>query len=392
MTDEPRRSPDPGPAPEAPPATTDPGAAPPVGRPRGPTGGPPPAQEPPPRRRRGARWGRLLLLAVLLAGLAGALWVRRQLEPVASEARAIEFEVRPGWGAARVAAELEQAGLIHDDRVFRLYLRWRELDRSIGEGLYDLDPSLPAARIAERLAAGGRPRTNRVVIPEGWRLHDVAARLAAAGFGSEEELLALAIAPGELRPRWAPDGATLEGYLFPASYDLPVRMDAEAALGVMLDRFEAELTPEIVDAVAAAGLTVHEWVTLASVVQAEAGGSEEMPVIAGVFRNRLDLGMALQSDPTVAYGLGKALPELSAVAGDLQRDHPWNTYTRPGLPQGPIANPGREALRAVLEPVRQSADGRRYLYFLHGHDGGEIVFRPNASLREHNRDVRRFLR
>lgn len=351
----------------------------------------PPAPEPR-RRGRGRRILLSLLLAVLLAGLAGALWLQRQLAPVQSQPVAVEFEVLPGWGARRVAAELERAGLVRDDRVFSLYLRWQELDRSIGEGLYDLDPSLSAAELAERLAAGGRPRTVRVVVPEGVRLHEVAGRLAAAGFGDEEAIRALAIAPGDLRPAFAPADASLEGYLFPASYDLPVSLDARSALGEMIERFREELVPEVEAALAEADLTVHEWVTLASVVQAEAGSVEEMPVIAGVFRNRLDLGMPLQSDPTVAYGLGKPLPELSAVDGDLRRDHRWNTYTRPGLPAGPIGNPGTEALRAVLEPTRRNEAGREYLYFLHGMEDGEPVFRPNVSLAAHNRDVARFLR
>src|SRR5690606_9690221 len=140
------------------------------------------------------------------------------------------------------------------------------------------------------------------------------------------------------------------------------------------------------------GLTVHSWVTLASMVQAEAASVEEMGIIAGVFANRLQLGMPLQSDPTVAYGLGKALPELSAVAGDLRIDTPWNTYTRDGVPLGPIGNPGSEALRAVLEPERYAEDGALYLYFLHGTKDGEPVFRPNTNLPAHNRDVEAFLR
>jgi UPF0755 protein len=117
-----------------------------------------------------------------------------------------------------------------------------------------------------------------------------------------------------------------------------------------------------------------------------------MPLIAGVFLNRLELGMALQSDPTVAYGLGKRLPELSASAGDLRRDHEWNTYTRPGLPSGPISNPGRAALHSLFAPVRTDDQGREYLYFLHGTSEGEPIFRLNTGLEGHNRDVFRYLR
>ena len=134
---------------------------------------------------------------------------------------------------------------------------------------------------------------------------------------------------------------------------------------------------------------MHDWGPLASMVQAEAGGDDEMAVIAGVFLNRLDLGMALQSDPTVAYGLGKALPELDFPGGDFAVDHGWNTYTRSGLPTGPIGNPGAAALAAVLTPQRRDADGRAWLYFLHGRDGN---FYPNLDYTSHLQAVERHLR
>ena len=124
-------------------------------------------------------------------------------------------------------------------------------------------------------------------------------------------------------------------------------------------------------------------------VQAEAGGDDEMAIIAGVFLNRLDLGMGLQSDPTVAYGLGKSLPELDFPAGDFDVDHAWNTYTRTGLPTGPIGNPGAAALAAVLAPQRRDDEGRAWLYFLHGRDGG---FHPNLDYASHLLDVARHLR
>ena len=137
-------------------------------------------------------------------------------------------------------------------------------------------------------------------------------------------------------------------------------------------------------------LSLHEWVILASIVQAEAGNDEEMPIIAGVFFNRLEQGMRLQSDPTVAYGLNKAMTELDASAGDFTEiaDHPWNTYTRTGLPKGPISNPGSAALQAVLNPKRQNEAGKDYFYFLHSRDGD---FYPNINHADHQRDARLYL-
>ncbi|HRP46599.1 MAG TPA: endolytic transglycosylase MltG [Trueperaceae bacterium] len=344
------------------------------------------------RPKRRGRALALALLLVLVLVVTGWVVVRFALSPVSATPRQVEFEVLPGWGGARVAGALHDAGLVRSGFAFELLLRFTDLDRRVGEGLYDLSPSMSSRELANALAAGGRPRTVRIVVPEGWRATAVVARLAANGLGEEPELAALVRSPGELAPPGLAKDDTLEGYLFPASYDLPVHSTASEALGAMVARFEAEVTGPVVDALAQSGLSVHDWVTLASMVQAEAASVEEMPIIAGVFLNRLDDGMLLQSDPTVAYGLGKALPDLSAVAGDLRKDTPWNTYTRPGLPAGPIGNPGQEALLAVLSPERLTDAGVPYLYFLHGSEGGVPVFRPNTNLPAHNRDVQRFLR
>ncbi len=344
---------------------------------------------------RPGRRRRLLGVAVAvlaIAALAGGLWVRDQLAAPATRGAEVGFEVEPGWAGARVALELERAGLVKNARVFRYYLQVTGLDRSVGEGLYDLAPTMPAPEIAEALAEGGRPRTVRVVVPEGFRLREVVARLAAAGFGDADALDALTSDPTALGIPFAPEDATAEGYLFPASYDWPVDTTANQALTAMTDRFLDELTEGVRAQLDAAGFRVHEWVTLASMVQAEAADATEMGVIAGVFRNRLDIGMPLQSDPTVAYGLGKRLPELDRSAGDFANDHPWNTYTRPGLPLGPIGNPGHDALHAVLEPERRSPSGALWLYFLHGRDGDDAVFRVNTTLDAHTRDVLRYLR
>lgn len=343
----------------------------------------------PPRWRR-ARPRVLTALAVLLVLIAGVLAVLYELTPPSATPQQVTFEVKPGWGGKEVAAALAEHGLVRNARIFELYLRARKLDRSIGEGIYDLSPSMSAPQVAAALKKGGRPRTVQVVIPEGWRADRIAQRLAEAGLGDAAAYRSLIDHPGDLRPSFLPTGEGLEGFLFPASYDVPVKSTPKEALQLMLQRFEDELTPGINDRLRARGLSVHGWVTLASMVQAEAASTGEMPIIAGVFLNRLDLGMPLQSDPTVAYGLHKALPDLKAE--DLQKATPWNTYTRAGLPEGPIDSPGDAALRAVLDPVRTDANGQRYLYFLHAELNGKTVFRPNTNLQAHNQDVERYLK
>ena len=352
------------------------------------------AQQPGGERRASGRRsftrGLILTLLLGLAALAGlVVW---GLMPVSDTSQLVEFEVMPGWGASRVAEELENADLVRSGELFSAYLRVRGLDRSIGEGLYDLDRASPAPQLAETLVAGGRPRVAEVLLPEGVRASELAQRLEEAGLHPAAEYQSLIDQPGELGPDHLPEGAGLEGYLFPASYEIPFNEPPQETLERMLERFEQELTEAVRLELERREMSVHEWVTIASIVQSEAGGSEEMPIIAGVFLNRLDRGMALQSDPTVAYGLGKSMQELDPLAGDMGKDHPWNTYTRPGLPQGPISNPGHDALQSVLAPVRTDAHGEDYLYFIHGFDGGDIVFRPNIDLESHNEDVAQYLR
>ena len=348
---------------------------------------------PKPKRSALPRWVRGLLLGalVVVSLLAlGGFWLEQQLKPVAETGAVLDsaqaFEVKPGWGAAQVAGSLENAGLVRNARVFSLYLQLKKLDRSVGEGLYTLSPSLGVAQLAQRLARGGRPRTVSVVIPEGFRSGQVVRRLKTE-LGID--ISPLVKKPGDLRPAFVPAEVGLEGYLFPARYDFPVGTTPREAVTQMLRRFDRELTPAVQKNLKTLGLSVHEWVTLASMVQAEAGNYTEMPIIAGVFLNRLDRGMLLQSDPTVAYGLGKPLPKLDAVAGDLKRDTPWNTYTRTGLPPTPIGNPGARALSVIFQAQRTDAAGELYLYFLHAPGG---AFRPNLTLEGHNRDVATYLR
>lgn len=343
----------------------------------------------PPQRSALPLWLRGVLGAVLILALLAFFllsWFRQALEPVSETGAPQEFEVEPGWGAAQVSSALEQAGLVRNARVFSLYLQLENLDRDLGEGLYALSPSLSAPELAQRLAGGGRPRTRPVTLPEGFRAAQVVARLRS-DLGID--IAPLVKQPGRLKPQYVPQGRGLEGYLFPARYDIPLGSTPEGVLSLMLQRFERELTPQVRRELQTLGLSVYDWVTLASMVQAEAGSYEEMPIIAGVFLNRLELGMRLQSDPTVAYGLGKRLPELDALAGDIDRDTPWNTYTRAGLPRTPIGNPGGHALSVIFQAQRTDAEGQPYLYFLHGNDG---IFRPNLTLENHNRDVETYLR
>ena len=337
--------------------------------------------------------GKFFLLALLLFSTAITIGLIHLLSPVNPNSTAVvHFEVLKGWGALDTSKHLEDQGLIRNGTLFSLMLRVKNLDTRIGEGLYELNQGMSAHQTSVRLIAGGQPRTTKVLLPEGLRDNQVAQTLAVSGFGSETGFRSLISKPGLLRLTYIPEDLSLEGFLFPASYEIPTESTPEEVLTILLNRFDQEITPDIITLLSQRNLSIIEWVILASLVQAEAGGDDEMTIIAGVFLNRLDQGIPLQSDPTVAYGLGKPLTELDITSGDFDQDHEWNTYMRSGLPLGPISNPGQMALHSVLSPQRVNPDGASYLYFLHGFDGDERVFRPNVSLADHNRDRNRFIK
>ncbi|AEB11352.1 endolytic transglycosylase MltG [Marinithermus hydrothermalis] len=335
--------------------------------------------QPPPRGRR--LWVAGLAAAVFLLGLGALGYGYFLLGPTGVTA---VVRIPRGAGAYQVAEVLEAAGLVRDATAFALYARATGKAGALRSGVYRLE-GRGVPQLLEDLSGRQAPLAARLTFPEGWRAVEYAARLEANGFDGRAYLERVRDPPAELTPEYV-EGPTLEGYLFPATYTIPLDATPEEILRMMLERFEQELTPERRARLAELGLSVHAWVTLASIVQAEAGSVEEMPYIAGVFLNRLDAGLPLQSDPTVAYALGKRLPELDRFAGDFEVDSPYNTYKRVGLPPGPINNPGRAALEAVLNAKRFSPAGKPYLFFFHAR--GELYL--NEDFGGHLRDLNRY--
>ncbi len=298
-----------------------------------------------------------------------------------------EIRIPKGSGAAAVGRLLEQAGLVRSGYLFALYLRFSGQDKELKPGYYKLEGKGLRA-IALAITDESRPLTVRITFPEGWRAVDMAQRLSENNLDGPRFLELVNNPPPELRPAEA-RGPTLEGYLFPATYEFPLDSAAEDIIRAMTRRMAQEFTPSAQNRLKTLGLSgIHDWITLASIVQAEAANSSEKPVIAGIFLNRLEIGMPLQADPTVAYGLGKRLPELNRNAGDFEKDTPYNSYTRRGLPPGAIGNPGAEALRAVLNPTRTNEKGQKYLYFLHAQ--GRLFL--NVDFQGHLRDTAKYYR
>ena len=321
------------------------------------------------------------LLAALLVALWGSLrGYQAALEPVTEGAELVVFEVARGATLGPVARSLEARGLIRSERVFRLHARRLERHGDLRAGEYELSPAMSANEILDRLTSGN-VRTHSVSIPEGFRLVQIADRLAETGLVDRDEFLALARDP-EVAAALGVEGETLEGYLFPETYRLARGLGAHKVAEALVSEY-LRVWREIEPAARARSLSMKQVTTLASIVEKETGAPEERPLIAAVFLARLKRGIRLETDPAVIYGI----PDFD---GNLRRVHledesnPYNTYRIPGLPPGPIASPGEAALRAVVEPGDAA-----YLFFVSRGDGTHHF---SATYREHEAAVDRYQR
>ena len=325
---------------------------------------------------------RALLLAALLLGLRLA-WVFETQAPLRAPGDpAVSLVVPPGASADAIGQELRELGLVRHPLVFRALVSMRGLGGTLKAGEYQLEGPLSLEQIADLIAKGDVVRHD-VTFPEGKVLEEMADIADARGIPAME-FLAAARDPSLVRDL-DPLANDLEGYLFPDTYDLPSGTNRGALLVQrMVQRFRSVIEPLRAD-LAAQGLSLREVVTLASVVERETARPEERPRIAAVFKNRLDKKMPLQTDPTVIYALRKASRwDGNIRKKDLDIDSPYNTYRRPGLPPGPIASPGREAILAALHPA-----AARDLYFVSRNDGSHQF---SETLTEHERAVDRYQR
>ena len=292
---------------------------------------------------------------------------------VSDDSTAVVFTINPGETAATIAPRLRRAGLITDVQLFLWLVRYRGVDVQLEVGDYELRPNMTMNEVVDTLQHG-RLREVSVTIPEGKRAEEIAAILENQGLADADVFMGL-VRDGDFeydfladRPEGAP--SSLEGFLFPDTYKTPVDYDAIQLIELMLADFGERFGREMRQIAADRGMSIYEVVTLASIVEREAVIADERPLIAGVYLNRLEQGMYLQSDPTVQYALGYQEEAEQwwkipmSLEEDTQFDSPYNTYLYPGLPPGPICNPGLRSLQAVLEPAETS-----YLFFFSRGDG-----------------------
>lgn len=295
-----------------------------------------------------------------------------ELEGPAGTATSVQpFAIAPGEGAAAIAQNLHAAGLLSNPELFLNYLTYYGLDGGLVAGEYSLDPQQSIPRLAESIGAGGARALQLNFLP-GWRSEEMAnyLRVVSPAQIDADDFLDLVQDPprnnlgGHNFLSAVPDGASLEGYLFPDAYTIESTTDSAALIGMMLANFDRQVTPAMRQAYGALGLSLRDALILASIIEKEAALVEEKPLMAAVFLNRLRAGMRLQADPTVQYALGYD-PGTSSwwksplAAADLTVASPYNTYQANGLPPGPISNPGLSSLQAIANPAAVD-----YIYFV----------------------------
>lgn len=323
------------------------------------------------------KWG---LLLVLVAIVAGGAWVYTHVErPYKGYAADEQFvDIPPGTGPAGMARRLADAGVVRSPRTFRFAVWLHGSSRRLQAGEYRFDRPLSAAEVVDKIARGD-VHVRALTFREGLTIREMAGVFEKAGFGSAADFIA-ASKNVDLVREIDPQAKDLEGYLFPDTYTLPRRTTAAQLVERMVARFHKVLTPEMKAQAAGRGLSVRELVTLASVVEKETAKADERPIVAGVYSNRLRIGMGLQADPTVIYALMLAgRYDGNIRRGDLQFDSPYNTYRYAGLPPGPIAAPGAASLQAAANPADVP-----YLFFVSRNDGSHVF---SETLEEHNRNV-----
>lgn len=321
------------------------------------------------------RAGLLSLLAAALAAAAGGFLAWDWHTPYGGPGE-VRVTIPRGMHAGEVAETLHRAGRVRFLPSFKIAFVLYGKPRRIRSGTYRFERPMSPLEILAKLNRGDVELV-RVTLPEGLRLDQTAELLADAGLGRKEAFRAAFRDPSPLEGL-DPQAEDLEGYLFPETYRFDPGLTEKAVAETLVKAFRSFWARRGT----ASGRPVREVVTLASLVEKETAAPEERPVVAGVFENRLRLGMPLQTDPSVLYALRRAgLNRTLLLREDWAFESPYNTYRHPGLPPGPICSPGRASLEAALEP-RQTP----YLYFVSRNDGTHAFSR---TLEEHNTWVAR---
>lgn len=312
-----------------------------------------------------------LFVLVLLVGGALAWWIDSTRAADAADRDPVAFRVNAGDGVKMIAANLSQENLIRSPTAFFLLVKLMGIERNLQAGEFRLNRAMDSRTVAKELTHGFQDMW--VTTLEGWRNEEIAAVLSKN----------LDIPEGEFLK------ASKLGYMFPDTYLVPQDASAGAVIAIFTEAFNKNVTADMKADIRASGMTLNEVITLASIVEREGHTNEDRPVIAGILINRLKAGWPLQTDATLQFALGYQSQEKSwwkktLYDEDKKINSPYNTYANPGLPPGPISNPGLASIRAAIYPKKTD-----YWYYLHDPAGGVHYA---TTLDEHNANVEKYLR
>lgn len=317
----------------------------------------------------------LVVLLIVIFIFSMKIYFKKALEPVNAEnSKDIVIEIPSGSSTKRIANILEENGLIKNKMVFKNVVKKRKLDGKLKAGKYTLNNGMDLEQIIIQLKSGGINEDTIVfTIPEGYEIKDIVNKLDEFKIVDKEVFLKLASDSENFSDKFSflkelPEGQSLEGFLFPDTYEVYKKASEKEIIEKMLSRFEKFYETDLKKEVEKSNLSLNEIVTLASIIEKEARVDKERPTIAGVFYNRLKIDMLLQADATVQYAIGERKERL--LYKDLEVESPYNTYIHKGLPPAPIASPGEKSLIATVNP--SDVD---YLYYVLKKDGsGEHIF------------------
>lgn len=310
----------------------------------------------------------IVILLVLLF-LFAKMYYKKAIGPVSPDNSVeVSFEIPLGSSTSKVGEILKNNGLINSKIVFKNIVKKEGLGDKLKAGQYTLNTGMDMYEIAQHLSKGGSNiNVVKITIPEGFELKQISKRLADNNIVDEEAFILLASDANNFKDKFEflqelPSNSTLEGYLFPSTYEIEKGADEKVIIEMMLNKFQEVYETSIKGKFEESGLSLNELITLASIVEREGKVDEERPLIAAVFYNRIDRGMLLESCATVQYALGERKEKLSF--DDLKVKSDYNTYINKGLPPGPIASPGLKSIEAAVNP-----DDVDYLFFVSNGDG-----------------------
>lgn len=343
-----------------------------------------------------------ILILVVVAVISFFSYKRAVNDPHEKNGKTVSFVVGKGDSVSKISKGLVDSGLIGSDFYFRIFVKENGQQAKIQAGNYALNSAMSIREIVDVLSKGNVVSDERVIkLIEGWNSKEISDYLNTEGVSQGDELLKMVGYPRvnyqneKKLPRPVdyskdfdflkdkPENYGLEGYLFPDTYRIFKNASVDDVVRKMLGNLDKKLTPEMRDDIKKQGKTVYEIITMASIVQKEVRSEADMKIVSGIFWNRIEIGKPLESCATLAYILG--VNKKQYTYEDTEIDSPYNAYKNPGLPPGPIANPGIEAIKAAIYPTESD-----YLFFLSSSDGGQTIF--SKTYEEHLRNKAKYLK